>query len=243
MLADASLPGQMKIIIGDVMDYSFENLFPEEVRRQWSDPCPPIHIVGNLPFNVSTPLIIKWLRHMSNRTGIFSYGRVTLGLTFQYEVAHRIVAPVMSMARSRLSVMCQHLCRVEKRFDISGKSFVPPPNVDVSLVKFTPYIEPRIALPFNYVEKFCKHLFHYRNKYIRYSVSTLFPKEYNDLVPTLFQKADIDPELRPTMLSVEEIGRMCSQYHEMCAENMGLFEYDYRARTKLPKVVSAMFRD
>ncbi|CAG2116478.1 unnamed protein product, partial [Medioppia subpectinata] len=74
MLADASLPGQMKIIIGDVMDYSFEGLFPDETRREWTDTSPPIRIVGNLPFNVSTPLIIRWLRDMSARKGLFSYG-------------------------------------------------------------------------------------------------------------------------------------------------------------------------
>ncbi|CAG2166978.1 unnamed protein product, partial [Oppiella nova] len=124
MLSDASLPGQMKIIIGDVMDYSFDGLFPKELRREWTDESPPIHIVGNLPFNVSTPLIIRWLRHMSDRTGLFSYGRVGLTLTFQYEVGQRIVAPVMSIMRSRLSVMCQHLCRCEHRFVINGSSFM-----------------------------------------------------------------------------------------------------------------------
>lgn len=229
------------IIIGDVMDYSFENLFPSHLRRQWSDPSPPIHIVGNLPFNVSTPLIIRWLRQMSDRSGLFAYGRVGLTLTFQWEVAQRMIAPVLAIQRSRLSIMCQHLCRVERRFDINGRAFTPAPKVDVSVVRFTPLIEPRIQLPFNYIEKFVKHLFHYRNKYIRKSVATLFTEDLQDLVPIVFTEADIDPELRPTMLSVDEIGRLCTVYHRMCQQNDGLFDYDYRARTKLPKVVRAMF--
>jgi hypothetical protein len=74
-------------------------------------------------------------------------------------------------------------------------------------------------------------------------VATLFPIDMQDLVHELFSKVDIDPELRPTMLSVEEIGSMCTIYHEMCEDNMGLFDYNYRAKTKLPKVVSAMFKD
>lgn len=71
MLADAAQPGQMNIMLGDAMDQTFEGLFPEEAGRAWDDDPPRIMIIGNLPFNVSTPLVIRLLRQIHSRTGIF----------------------------------------------------------------------------------------------------------------------------------------------------------------------------
>lgn len=241
MLADAAAPGQMKIMIGDVMDYTFEGLFPQHLKREWGDATPPIHVIGNLPFNVSIPLMMRWLRQISKHTGFWSYGRVPLTLTFQLEVAERMAAKFITYQYSRLSVMCQHLCKVERRFTIRGECFYPPPQVKVEVVKLTPLIEPRIKVPFEYIEKFNKHLFHYRNKAVKKSVDTLFPHDMKDLVDQLFEKADIENDLKPYMLSIEEIGKMCNVYYEMCQDNMGLFEYDYRTKKKTPKIISQLF--
>lgn len=242
MLADAAIPGQMKIIVGDVMDYTFDGLFPEELRTEWSQAPPPIHVVGNLPFNVSTPLIIKWLRLISSQSGFYRMGRVPLTLTFQKEVAERIVAPILDVQRSRLSVMCQNWCNVKLKFHIGGKYFTPPPKVDVAVVKFVPLVEPQIKLPFNVIEKFVRHLFHHRNKYIRFGLDTLFPPNLKGLNEELFQQTGIDPHLTCTMLSVEEIGALCKLYHQMCEKNYGLFEYDYRARKTTPKLIQEQLK-
>ncbi|KAH9420795.1 mitochondrial transcription factor B1 [Dermatophagoides pteronyssinus] len=233
MLADATYPEQMKIIVGDVMDYTFDNLFPEHLRKEWHEESPAIRIIGNLPFNVSTPLIIRWLRLMSDHSGFYRMGRIPLTLTFQREVAERMIAPVMDHQRSRLSIMCQHLCNVKIRFTIKGKSFVPAPNVDVAVVKFIPLIEPKISLPFNVVEKFVRHLFIYRNKQIHKCLKTLFPKDMHDLNEELFIKSAIERDLRPTMLSIDEIGAMCHVYNEFCTENPGLFEFNHQAKKTL----------
>ncbi|XP_027256854.1 dimethyladenosine transferase 1, mitochondrial isoform X3 [Cricetulus griseus] len=86
MLSDAA-PGRLRIVHGDVLTYKIEKAFPNHVRRQWEDDPPNVHIIGNLPFSVSTPLIIKWLENVSLKNGPFTYGRTKMTLTFQKEVA------------------------------------------------------------------------------------------------------------------------------------------------------------
>lgn len=235
MLADAALPGQMKILLGDVMDYNFDNLFDERLKVPWDDRPPPINVIGNLPFNVSTPLIIKWLRLMSTKSGFFRMGRVPMTLTFQQEVAERIVAPVLDYQRCRLSVMCQNLANVRLCFNISGTQFMPPPKVNVGVVKFTPLVKPRIDLPFNVVEKFVRHLFQFRNKRIYHCLATLFPEPVKkNLTEELFLRTGIHDDITCTFLSVDEIGALAKVYHEFCQEHEGLFEYNFRAQKIKP---------
>jgi dimethyladenosine transferase 1 len=57
----------MQVILGDVMSFDMSKIFSEHKRREWEDRPPHIHIIGNLPFSVSTPLIIRWLQAMSER--------------------------------------------------------------------------------------------------------------------------------------------------------------------------------
>ena len=154
----------MTIHEGDIMKFDMDTLFPWDLSKGWDDDPPNLHIMGNLPFSVSTPLIIKFLHAISERRGPWSYGRVPLTLTFQKEVAERMVAKIRNKQRCRLSIMCQYLCHVHHKFTIPGRCFVPQPKVDVGVVHFVPLIKPHIDVPFKMVEKVCRHVFHYRQK-------------------------------------------------------------------------------
>jgi len=154
----------MRIFSGDVLHFDMEQIFPSELSTRWNDTQPHLNIIGNLPFNVSTPLIIRWLEDISMHRGAWKHGRVPLILTFQKEVAERMAAPPLNVQRCRLSVMCQYLCDVQHLFTIGGKSFVPAPDVDVGIVRFVPLAEPLIQAPFRLVEKVMRHVFQFRQK-------------------------------------------------------------------------------
>lgn len=122
MLADAfaTVNGKMDIILDDIMKINMNQLFPSSEAKEWSDKTPKLRIIGNLPFNVSTPLIINWLHAISERTGPWAFGRTRMTLTFQKEVAERLTAEPLNVQRCRLSVMAQAWTRPVLHFIIPG---------------------------------------------------------------------------------------------------------------------------
>ena len=115
---------RLKVHLGDAKYFEYLNVFPPAYARPWQRSTPNIHIVGNLPFNVSLGLLLQWLEQISNRSGPWEYGRVPLTLTFQEEVAKRILAKVNSNDRCKLSIMCQYLCKIRYKYHIPGKEYI-----------------------------------------------------------------------------------------------------------------------
>ncbi|XP_043399123.1 dimethyladenosine transferase 1, mitochondrial isoform X2 [Chelonia mydas] len=235
MLSEAA-PGKVHIVHGDILTYKMERAFPKHLQKKWEDDPPNVHIIGNLPFSVSTPLIIRWLENVSNRDGPFVYGRTQMTLTFQKEVAERLTATTGSKQRSRLSIMAQYLCTVQNRFTIPGRAFVPKPEVDVSVVHFTPLVQPKIQQPFKLVEKVVKSVFQFRRKYCCRGVEIMFPEaERLKKSEQMLMLADVDPTLRPAQLSILHFKNLCNAYRKMCDEDTSLFSYNYREELKQKK--------
>ncbi|XP_030641973.1 dimethyladenosine transferase 1, mitochondrial [Chanos chanos] len=228
LLSEAA-PGRVRIVHGDILTYRMDRGFPPHIAKRWEDEPPDLHIIGNLPFNVSTPLIIKWLEDISNRTGPFVFGRTRLTLTFQKEVAERLTASTGSRQRSRLSIMAQYLCNVKSCFTIPGRAFVPKPEVDVGVVHFTPLAQPQIQQPFKLVEKIVKNVFQFRRKHCRRGLEMLFPESRRlELAEQLLRESDVDPTLRPVDLTLSHFRALADTYSRLCAQNQGLIDYDFR---------------
>lgn len=235
LLSEAA-PGRLRIVHGDILTYRMDRGFPNKIVRRWEEDPPDLHIIGNLPFNVSTPLIIKWLEQIADRTGPFSYGRTQLTLTFQKEVAERLTASTGSGQRSRLSIMSQYLCTVHSCFTIPGKAFVPKPQVDVGVVHFTPLVQPQIQQPFKLVEKVIRNIFQFRRKHFYKGLEKLFPEASRaELTQEMLERADVDPTLRSTELSIPQFRALCDAYAHLCSLDPDLIKYEHREELRQVK--------
>lgn len=221
---------RMDIVRDDILKYQCEHAFPDCPKHEWEDKRANVHLIGNLPFAISTRLLINWLKDISLRRGAWAYGRSSLTLTFQLEVAERIIAGIGHDQRCRLSVMSQIWTIPDMKFKISGSSFVPKPNVDVGVVTLVPYKRPLTNLPFDLVEKVVRHIFSMRQKYVRRGIANLYPaKDQEELTAKTFKIARVDPEARSFELSNEECLRLADAYQQILGEYPSYADYNYRA--------------
>ena len=145
---------QLQIVEGDALQYDFSSL--SNINQ---------HVISNLPYNISVPLLIGWLKNMQNFK--------SLTLMFQKEVAERIMASVNNKSYGRISVLAQLVCKIDKLFDLNPNCFVPAPKIWSSVLLFRPnetIISPDILRE---VEKITELAFGQRRKMIRQSLKTL----------------------------------------------------------------------
>jgi 16S rRNA (adenine1518-N6/adenine1519-N6)-dimethyltransferase len=152
---------------------------------------PPRRIIANLPYNIATALLYRWLGDIA------AFDNLTL--MFQREVAQRLVAAPRSKAYGRLSVLTQWLARPQILFDVPPRAFVPPPKVMSSVVGIVPRGEPLAAAALPHLERVTAAAFGQRRKMLRSSLETLGMS-----APRLLTRAGIEPTARAEELSVEE---------------------------------------
>lgn len=162
----------------------------------------PARIVANLPYNVATPLLIKWLS-AAPWPPFFE----SLTLMFQREVAERICAKPGDPARGRLSVISQWRTRPSILFDVPARAFVPPPKVTSSVVRLEVLEKPVAEANLADLEAVTAVAFGQRRKMLRASLRQLVP----DAAPWL-ESLGLDPTARPETLSVEQFCAMARSY-------------------------------
>ncbi len=156
---------------------------------------PRAHIVSNLPYNVGTPLLIKWL------TGPWQPKSLTL--MFQLEVALRIVAPVGNDDYGRLSVIAQVLCDGRRVMDLPARAFTPPPKVDSAVVSLVPKADRPSRAVIKNLEALTAAAFGQRRKMLRSSLKAVGGE-------ALLDKAGIDPTLRAEQVAPGDFLRLAT---------------------------------
>ncbi|CAG8450799.1 5776_t:CDS:10 [Funneliformis caledonium] len=128
------LPVLMQLV--EVSEHTLKIMEAAQIRETLSSDS-SLHLIGNLPFNVATPLLGQWINMLSNRSGIFKFPNIKMTLMFQKEVGDRIVADTTSSRRGRMSVLVQSFCDVKKIYEVPSSVFVPRPKVDASVIQLT----------------------------------------------------------------------------------------------------------
>lgn len=170
---------RLDIINGDALKQNLANMTDA-----------PRHIVSNLPYNISVPLLINWLKDIEK----FS----SLTLMFQKEVAERIMAKTKTKDYGRISVLSQLLCKVEKLFDLNPECFVPAPKIWSSVLLFTPLHSGLSEKDITNIEHLTTLAFGQRRKMIRQSLKSI-PN-----IEQICQGIDISLTMRAEELTPEQ---------------------------------------
>jgi 16S rRNA (adenine1518-N6/adenine1519-N6)-dimethyltransferase len=163
--------GRLRIVHSDALE-------TDEAALLGSATAP---VVSNLPYNVGTPLLVKWLKAGAWR------GDMTL--MFQKEVAQRIVAKPGSDAYGRLAVLAQARCDARLEFTVPARAFTPPPKIASAIVHLTDRADPYFHL--DALERVTAAAFGQRRKMLRSALRSLTQD-----AETLLRDADLPPTAR-----------------------------------------------
>ena len=175
-------PGQLDIFNTDALDF--------DVRSHLTA---PIRIVANLPYNVGTALLIRWLTP-KDWPPFWS----TLTLMFQKEVAERIIATPGSKSYGRLAILAQWKSNPKIMMELPPEAFTPPPKVHSAVVHFDALPEPRFPAPAGLLTSTVAMAFNQRRKMLRSSLKSASPN-----IENVLRDAGIKPTARAEEISLE----------------------------------------
>ncbi|KAL1919663.1 uncharacterized protein VTP21DRAFT_1594 [Calcarisporiella thermophila] len=204
-LADAS-DGRLKILHGNMLTINHDDI----LRAANVKDTAPLHLLGNLPFNIATPLLLQWLHRLHTRSGLFSLASpAKMTLMFQKEVGERICAEPGRRERGRLSVMSQAFCEVKRVYDVANTVFVPKPKVDAAVIQFLERQTTGVKY-YDALEDVARYFFTHRRKTIGH-----ISKKLKGIIPQFSLPEEWDPMLRPEDLSTEQFIMLSGKIGEM----------------------------
>jgi 16S rRNA (adenine1518-N6/adenine1519-N6)-dimethyltransferase len=158
----------------------------------------PVRVAANLPYNIGTALLVKWLTSES-----WPPFWSSLTLMFQREVAERIVAKPDTEHYGRLSVLAGWRATAKILFDVSRSAFVPPPSITSSVVRLEPLAEPVAPARLADLERVTQAAFGQRRKMLRQSLKALAPD-----AEARIRAAGLAPTARAEVLSVADFAAL-----------------------------------
>ena len=174
-------PDRLSVVMGDALKINPSDILEGNYK-----------IVANLPYNIATPLLIKWLSQSP-------IGWDSLTLMFQKEVAQRICAQPGEDNYGRLAVLSNWLAETKIEFDVPADVFVPPPKVTSAIVSLIPREHPLAEADLSTLEKVTAAAFGQRRKMLRASL-----KQITNEAETILIACNIDPTRRAETLTIED---------------------------------------
>jgi 16S rRNA (adenine1518-N6/adenine1519-N6)-dimethyltransferase len=178
--------GRLEVVEHDALDFDHRARLAGEIV-----------IVANLPYNVGTELVVRWLRAPERLRHLV--------VLVQREVGARLVAAAGTAAYGRLAVLAQWAARVRTVFDLPPGAFLPPPKVHSRLVRLEPYAEPPVPARLERLERITAAAFGQRRKMLKTSLKAATPDPLG-----LCARAGIDPTRRAETLTLAEFAALAN---------------------------------
>ncbi len=193
-ILENNFKNKLEIINDDILNIDETKIFNEKIS-----------VFGNLPYNISTEILIKWVINLKDN---FWFDHLIL--MFQKEVADRIIAEFNTKNYGRLSIISNWKLKIEKICDIKPNSFSPKPKIDSSLLFFSPKRNfVKIKDPIN-LEKVTRIFFNQRRKMLKKPFNQLFNGNQN-----ILNKLKIDLKLRPQNLTMDTYYNLVREYENL----------------------------
>ncbi|OCG37690.1 16S rRNA (adenine(1518)-N(6)/adenine(1519)-N(6))-dimethyltransferase RsmA [Gilliamella sp. Gris1-4] len=190
LIENPFLNNKLTVIEQDALTFDFNQLADQLGK--------PLRVFGNLPYNISTPLMFHLFEHADIITDMH--------FMLQKEVVTRLIASPNSKHYGRLSVMAQYYCQIIPVLEVPPTSFKPAPKVDSAVVKLIPYKEkPYLVNDIKILSRVTTEAFNQRRKTIRNSLSNLFTVEQ-------LTELNIDPNLRAENLTVQQYCQLANSW-------------------------------